>query len=389
MRILHVTRELQGDRRYGLGKSLQPVIDAMVAQGHTVRYLCQEDLTPAELQQRARWQGRLQKLPGVQGRPYREMMIGAWAERLQMGLLAARLAATENWSHVHLHDPWIACGFRLGCRRHRLNAVRWGVTEHGFGSYSRATHDDGLLQGPGMQRLLRRIEASTLAAADWVVAPTALALAALARDLAQPEIPAHWQVVPHARPAFPPVERSAMRRQLGWDEQRQVVIAVGRIVPLKHFDAILRCCAALAGEFPQLHLQILGDGPQEALLAQARTLGFADRLSVAVTDRIGDYLQAADLYVSMSSTESFGLANLEALHAGLPAICSAVGGVPEVVGDGGWLIPRDEDCLLRSLRQLLATPADRAAWQDRARARTAAWPDHQEICDAYLAIYRG
>ena len=48
-------------------------------------------------------------------------------------------------------------GFWLGCKRLGLRNVRWGITEHGFGCYSRATHEDGLVQGPRMQRWLRRL----------------------------------------------------------------------------------------------------------------------------------------------------------------------------------------------------------------------------------------
>lgn len=389
MRILHVTREQLADRRYGLGKSLWPLIEVMQQRGHTLRYLCQDDLPPARRQRRDDWLARLRRWPGIKDRPFREMLLGACGERLQMGIFAAEVAADDGYSHVHLHDPWIALGFLIGKRRRPLPGVRWGVTEHGFGSYSRATHDDGLLQGAAMQRLLRRIEAATLQRANWVMAPTRLAQEALARDLGLPWTPANWQVVPHARPPVHPGDRAPARQQLGWPAERQVVLAVGRIVPLKHFDAILRACLSLAQTQPQLHLQILGEGPREALQAMAQAHGFGERLHIAVTDDIQRYLNAADLYVSMSSTESFGLANLEALCSGLPAICTAVGGVPEVVADGAWLIPRDEETLARCLQALLNDPQLCRQWQQRGLAQAARWPDNESIGDAYLAIYQG
>lgn len=388
MRILHVTREHLADRRYGLGKSLLPIIEIMQQRGHVVRYLCQDDLSPAQREQRNTWICRLQRCPGINGRPNREMLLAAWGERLQMGWAAARLARAENYTHVHLHDPWIACGFWLGKLRHGLKSTRWGVTEHGFGCYSRATHDDGLTQGAGLQRLLRRVEAATLARADWVVAPTRLALDALARDLGHPWNPRHWHEIPHAHPAIAPGDKASARTKLGWPAERQVVLAVGRIVPLKHFDEILAACIALTDRFPQLHLQLLGEGPREALLAKAREHGFGERLHIDITDDVQSYLSAADIYASMSSTESFGLANLEALCAGLPAICTAVGGVPEVTADGAWLIPHDEATLSRCLGELLDNPALRGRWQQRGLARAAHWPDRERICDAYLAVYQ-
>ena len=388
MKILHVTREQAADRRYGLGKSLAPIIQAMQRRGHTVRYFFQDDLSSTK---HLRWDAcirRLKNLPGIRGRTHREALVTAWGERLKTGWLAARLAAHENFSHIHLHDPWLALGFLLGKHRYRLRSVRWGLTEHGFGCYSQATHDDGLRQGNRMQRWLRRIEAHTLAHADWVIAPTQASLVALTRDLTLPTAPQHWHCIPHARPVITPTDKAEAKKTLGWPAGQVWVVAVGRIVPLKQFDKILSACIALSERFPELHLQILGEGPRESLEAQARQFGFEDRLHIAVTDRIEDYLAAADIYVSLSTTESFGLANLEALCAGLPSICSAVGGVPEVTGNGAWLIPGNETILARCLTDLLEHSEIRRSWEMLAQKHAADWPDSEQICDAYLAIYQ-
>jgi glycosyltransferase involved in cell wall biosynthesis len=100
------------------------------------------------------------------------------------------------------------------------------------------------------------------------------------------------------------------------------------------------------------------------------------------------YLHGADIYASASSTESFGLANLEALCAGLPAICSAVGGVPEVMGDGAWLVPNDVASIAGALSALIADIALRRSWTERALARAAKWPAQESIANQYLDIYR-
>lgn len=387
MRILHVTREHLSDRRYGLGKSLTPIIEALEHRGHVVRYFCQEDLSPIQRSRRDTHIHRLLGWPGVQGRQNRAQLISAMGERLHMGWQAAKVTKRENYTHVHLHDPWMAWGYLLAAHYYRLKGIRWGITEHGFGCYSLATHDDGLRQGNRVQRLLRRLEAKILAKAHWVVAPTASALASLVRDLALPEQPAHWHCIPHARPTPTRLDKSLARTKLGWNSEHLVVIAVGRIVPLKHFERILSACISLSDQFPALHLHILGDGPHEHLKRQATQARFEHRLHITVTDNVADYLAASDIYVSMSATESFGLANLEALCAGLPALCSAVGGVSEVVGDGAWLIPNNEEILSRCLGNLLHDPNLRQALQERAVRRAAAWPDAEVICDAYLAIY--
>ncbi len=389
MRVLMVTRESAEDRRYGLGRSLAPLIAPMAAAGVHVRYFCADDIEPAAAQRRRQRVERLERFPLVAGRPNRINLLRAWSERLHVGFAAADVARREAYTHVHAHDPWLAAGVALGLRRHGASNVRWGLTQHGFGSYSQATHEDGLEQGPAAQAWLRRIERFTALRARWVTAPTQAGLAQLARDLALPRVPAHWHCVPHARPSLEPATlaaREAARAQLGWGSEDFVVLAVGRLVPLKCFERIVRACAAQ--QDAQVRLQLLGGGDAASFQALAQSLGFGDRLQVASTDDVTPFFHGADVYMSASSTESFGLANLEALCAGLPAICSAVGGVPEVMGDGAWLVPNDTDTLTRALSSLRADQSLRAHWTVRALARAAAWPSPDTIARRYVAIYQ-
>lgn len=387
-RLLMVTREHLADRRYGLGRSIAPIQTALEQQGWHVRYLCQHDLTATDLAKRQRYLGYFNHMPLVRHHTGRRLMLGAWAERLQMGWLAAEIAHKEQYRFVHLHDPWLATGFAWAYRRLGLKEIYWGITQHGFGCYSRATHDDGLIQGPRAQRCLRRLEARTLAAADWVVAPTQLSLEQLARDLALPSIPHHWHTIPHARPELSVPRRDDARQQLQWDKEAFYVVAVGRIVPLKRFDLLVAACAALAPRYPQLRLCILGEGQRDHLYAQASAAGFADRLFCLSTEDVSPYLAAADLYVSTSATESFGLANLEALVAGTASLCTAVGGVPEVVGAGAQLIHGEQTVLQHAIEGFLQQPTQLAYWQQCAKQHAEQWPDKQQIGAAYAALYQ-
>jgi glycosyltransferase involved in cell wall biosynthesis len=163
------------------------------------------------------------------------------------------------------------------------------------------------------------------------------------------------------------------------------VLGVGRLAPLKCFDRLIDACADQA--LPSLRLVLLGGGDPAPFMAQAEARGFAKQLTITTVEDVTPYLHGADIYASASSTESFGLANLEALCAGLPAVCSAVGGVPEVMGDGAWLVPNGVTSISGALRALIADPALRRSWRERALARAAQWPTHEEIAEKYLAIY--
>ena len=107
-----------------------------------------------------------------------------------------------------------------------------------------------------------------------------------------------------------------------------------------------------------------------------RRLGLEGR--VVVLERVHDieeYLQAADLGLFASDSESFCLSILEAMCFGCPSVATRVGGIPEVVEDGisGFLVPPgDAVGLARAVEALIADPPRRAAMgaaARRARAR--------------------
>lgn len=386
--VLLVTRELGDDRRYGLGRSLQPIVAGLERLGWRVLYLSQEDLPQKSKVRRAKLLGRFNKLPGIRNIAHRQIQLSAVTERLQMGWFAARTAQRESFSTVYLHDPWIACGFWIGIKLLGLTGIRWGIAEHGFGCYSRATHEDGLVQGPRTQRFLRRIEAFILNAAHWVTAPTTLSLDQLARDLALPHTPNHWHAVPHTTSHISQQCRDLARRNLGWSQDHTYVLGIGRLAPLKRFDLLVNGYIDLALTHPLLHLQLLGGGNQLPFQQMADAAGVGDRIHFSLVDDVSPYLSAADIYVSTSATESFGLANLEALVARLPCICTAVGGVPEVMGLGAWLIPVEQAAVTSALAELINNPQQRVALAARAAAQASRAPDLEWIAARYAKIFQ-
>jgi glycosyltransferase involved in cell wall biosynthesis len=142
------------------------------------------------------------------------------------------------------------------------------------------------------------------------------------------------------RPSIDAVERKIARSNLGLTGR--CVLSVGRLVPIKGFDILMRAAAlaSTAAGAPPLTVIILGDGPERARLEDAahrlnidlRLPGFVPRGDVS------RWMAAADLYVQPSlrlasgRTEGLPTATLEALTAGLPVVASATGGLPELAG---------------------------------------------------------
>lgn len=118
---------------------------------------------------------------------------------------------------------------------------------------------------------------------------------------------------------------------------RPALISTGRFMPQKGYDILLSAVAIVRVRYPQLHLTILGDGPDRAKLEQqARELGVTDVVTFAGFS--GDVLptvRAADLFVLASRYEGFPNAALEALACGTPVVLTdCPGASSEIVVPG-------------------------------------------------------
>lgn len=388
MKILMVTRETQAEKRYGLGRSLAPLVEELKCRGIMVDYICKSDLGPRAI----RWQHRLYRLltvfPGISKTDTNyPALLHILLERLNMGRLAAKFAVKQGFTHVHCHDPVIAAGFQFFAWFCRDRRIAWGVTEHGFGCYAQAIHEDGAQLGRYVMRIMRYWEARTLLAASWVIAPTNSGIVQIAQDLGVSSIPENWRHVTHARPVLSHYSKPEARERLGWDRNAIYVLGVGRIAAVKQFPLLIEACAKLKTE-KELKLVILGEGDYSSLQNQAQQLGFGGQIQFATTEDIGLYLCAVDIYASASASESFGMANFEALTAGTPSICTAVGGVPDVVGDGALLVPPSSEALASAMQHMLDDCKLRETIAQKGLERAGMWPDITKITDFYEAIYR-
>lgn len=137
-----------------------------------------------------------------------------------------------------------------------------------------------------------------------------------------------------------------------------VVGAACRLVDIKGLPDLIRAIGLLSREFPNLHLEIAGDGPElENLEEQARRLNLAERVRfLGWRHDLGPVFRGWDIFAMPSLTEAFPMAALEAMAQGLPIVASNVGGLPELVEDGetGYLVPpSNAEALAKALRTLI------------------------------------
>jgi glycosyltransferase involved in cell wall biosynthesis len=160
------------------------------------------------------------------------------------------------------------------------------------------------------------------------------------------------------------------------------VTAIGRLIPVKDFNLLLRVARVLGEREVEAEFTIAGDGPLLAELeAEAAGLGLAERIRfVGRLEDVSDLLARTDVLVFTSRSEGVPYALLEALAAGLPVVAPPVGGFLEVLRhEESALIAADRspeaiaDCLVRLVedeslcRSLAAGAASAAAGELSAR----------------------
>ncbi|MDL5158998.1 glycosyltransferase [Actinomycetospora termitidis] len=204
-------------------------------------------------------------------------------------------------------------------------------------------------------------------------------------------------VIPNGVTVPPPPGRhspDAVREELGLGMDDVVIATVGRLVPEKDHDTLLRAFAKLAVDHPRARLVVVGAGPREgALRLLAAHLGVDDRvlLTGGRTDVVR-LLPAFDVFALSSRTEAFPLAVVEAMHAGLPVVATNCGAVADLVTDGvnGHLVAvGDEAALADRLGGLLRDPAARTALGARSRDRAEAEFTDTAMAERYTRLVEG
>jgi D-inositol-3-phosphate glycosyltransferase len=170
---------------------------------------------------------------------------------------------------------------------------------------------------------------------------------------------------------FRPLDRSDARMRLGFDNDDQVVLFVGRIDPIKGIDTLLGSFARVAQDHAGALLAIVGGeldkrkqptGALDAVQREASRIGIADRtrfFGSQPQNQLPLFYSAADVVCVPSRYESFGLVAVEAMACGAPVVASRAGGLIFTIEDGvtGFLAPIDDpEGHSRAISTILSEP---------------------------------
>jgi glycosyltransferase involved in cell wall biosynthesis len=198
------------------------------------------------------------------------------------------------------------------------------------------------------------------------------------------------RLAPVAAPELPPAARSraAVRAEFGVAPDQPLVLSVGRLHPQKRYDVLVDAAASWRDRRPPPAVVIAGSGPSYLPLAARISATRAPVTLLGHRTDVADLLRGADLAVVTSDWEARQLFAQEALRAGLPLVATAVGGLPDLVGDAAVLVaPGDPAAVDRAVRDLLDDGDRRAELGRRGTARAAGWPAEQDTLADILAVY--
>ena len=282
-----------------------------------------------------------------------------------------RLLQREHFDAVMTHAAWPHAAFARTVRKAGLPLAHW-------------VHD--VMTGPGnrFEGLAARVPP------DLVVANSQFATGSVPNVF--PQVRTEIVHLPVSAPERETEDRSAIRAMLKTPENHVVIVQASRLERMKGHHVLIRALGTL-GTIPGWTAWIVG-GPQKVeehdyfteLQTLANQSGVSDRVRfLGQRNDVPQLLAAADIFCQPNlAPESFGIAFVEALHAGLPVVTSDLGGGREIVDArcGILVPPNDPHAVAETLAALIVNP-------DRRRALGAAGPTRaRDLCDPARQLAR-
>ncbi|MEJ0021030.1 MAG: N-acetyl-alpha-D-glucosaminyl L-malate synthase BshA [Candidatus Doudnabacteria bacterium] len=193
------------------------------------------------------------------------------------------------------------------------------------------------------------------------------------------------------QPKIPAIPAAQIRKDLGIGTDEFMVIHLSNLRPVKRIPDLLRIVAA-SKHVRKLKLVILSGGNFEQFLPLVDELKLKNNIIVRenILD-IENYINAADLGIYPSETESFGMGILETLSFGKPVLASNSGGIPEVMQHGrtGYLYPvGDVQSFTQGLDELIENPQERQKMGERGKVRAQSLFNTEKIVKEYFDFYQ-
>ncbi len=188
------------------------------------------------------------------------------------------------------------------------------------------------------------------------------------------------------------IDRERWRNKEGFMPTEVLFVCVAWLRPQKNPVLLLESFRRGPASDPRAHLLLVGSGPlRSELERQIGASSLQERVHLlGKRADVPEILNAADVFVLSSDYEGNPLSVMEAMAAGKPMICTAVGGVPELVEDGCGLLvpPRDAQALSKAMSHMLENPNARKSMGETSARRAVERFDLRAMTEAYEDLYR-
>lgn len=187
-------------------------------------------------------------------------------------------------------------------------------------------------------------------------------------------------------------DRAECRSRLGIGSE--VVFAfIGRLAPVKDVPGLIAAFLAVQSQRQGAsRLLVVGDGADRGACEELiRSHPCASQVTLAGEQADArPFLAAADVFVMNSHSEGTPRALLEAMAMGVPGICPAVGGIPDILRGRGWLtVPRDQQSLQAAMHFVLKNPGEIVAMDALCREYVRAHFEAGRIAERYKRLLVG
>lgn len=188
------------------------------------------------------------------------------------------------------------------------------------------------------------------------------------------------------------ITKSQEKPEIDFDKSVINFIAVGRLIPVKGYDILLKAAQRLKSQALPFHIYIVGKGPLEQELREsAAKLGLQELVTVTgYVENVYPLVKQADVYVMPSRSEGLPTALCEAMILGKPAVATNVSGCKETIEHGkyGLMAEPEPESLSDAMGKMIGDEALRKKYAALSKERGKIFED-KSVMQKYYDLFDG
>lgn len=295
-----------------------------------------------------------------------------------------KMVQTEHYDVIHAHGA-------------RANFIAWQLKRRVDTPVVTTVHSDYLMDFDGVYKKLiyTAVNKHALKKMDYYIAVSSdFKRMLIRRGFTPNKIYTVYNGMDYSKPcAFVSKEEFAARCGIAYDPAKVYIGIIGRFDKVKNHAMFLRAAKRVLAQRDDVEFVLAGKGTLEDSLKQyCKENGIADKVHfVGFIKDIYSFIHFIDINTLTSFSESFPYVLLEGAKMSKPTVCSAVGGIPDLILDGetGMLVPSDDDrALSQKLLELIDQPRLREELGKNLHELATTRFSNEHLANTHMELYR-